>query len=101
MSVRRPGRSSELATLRATTSAEESRTTSSSQASLPEIREVGAYPNPSNLAERLQRFGEAEAAEADRTDLEGWKRIRQAARALAEVGTAFAATFAAEVAKPY
>jgi len=63
------------------------------------LREVGAYPNPSNLAERLQRFLEAQAAEADRT--ERGKRIRQAARALAEVGTSFAAKFAAELAKPY
>jgi hypothetical protein len=64
------------------------------------LREVGAYPRPADLADRLQRFLDAEAAEAERTDLERGQKIRRVARSLTEVGTTFAAKFAAEMAKP-
>ncbi len=64
------------------------------------LREVGAYPKPTDLADRLQRFLDAEAAAAERTDPERGHKIRRAAQALTEVGTTFAAKFAAEMAKP-
>ncbi len=64
------------------------------------LREVGAYPNPTDLADRLLRFLEAQAAEAEQTDPERGQKIRRAAQTLIEVGTTFAAKFAAEMAKP-
>jgi hypothetical protein len=63
------------------------------------LREVGADLKPSDVAARLQRFLEAEASEAERIDPERGQKIRQTARALVDVGTTFAAKFAAEMAR--
>jgi len=65
------------------------------------LREVGAYPKPTDLADRLRRFLDAEAADAERTDPERGRKIRHAAQALTEVGTTLAAKFAAEMVKPF
>jgi hypothetical protein len=64
------------------------------------LREVGAYPKTTDLADRLQRFLDAEAEAVERTDPERGRKIRRAAQTLTEVGTTFAAKFAAEMVKP-
>ncbi len=60
------------------------------------LREVGAYPRPADLADRLQRVLAAEAADAERTDPQKGRRIRQLAQGLTEIGT----TVAAKMLKP-
>ncbi len=62
--------------------------------------EVGAYHNSVDLANRLQRVLAAEAAEAERTDPEKGRRIRQLAQGLTEIGTTVAAKLGAEMLKP-
>lgn len=64
------------------------------------LREVGAYPSAADLGDRLHRFLEEEAAILERTDPERGRKIRQALTSLADLGTTFAAKFAAELAKP-
>jgi hypothetical protein len=66
------------------------------------LREVGAYPEPAALAERLQRFLETEATEAEPTDpeRERARKIRGFGKALADIGIDWTARFATYLVKP-
>jgi Phage integrase family len=66
----------------------------------PGLRETGLWRDTGDLAERLQRFVDAEATAAERTDPEQARKIRRWAAALLDLGVDFAARYSAYMSKP-
>jgi len=63
------------------------------------LREVGAWPNATDLADTFKRVLEREAAEADRTDPEKGKKLHQILDTARDLGTSFLAKVTADLIK--
>lgn len=66
----------------------------------PGLRETGLWRDADDLADRLQRFLNAQAAAAEGSDPEQAHKIRRWAGALVDLGVRFAAMYSAELSKP-
>jgi len=65
------------------------------------LRETGLWRDAGDLADRLQRFLDAQAAAVEHSDPEQASKIRRWAAALVDLGVRFAAQYSAEMSKPF
>ncbi|SRR6266851_4186684 len=63
------------------------------------LREVGAWPTPGDLADAFKKVIEHEAMEAETTDPEKGKKLRQILETAEDLGTSFLAKVTAELIK--